>query len=388
MATIDWNLISIIVFYSIIAAYFYIKRKNITVQFKTIFLYKTQKFNALMEKISNCCPRFWRGFGYAAIPVGLAGMIFILSYLVYKLVQLFIVPTAAPSLSVVVPGVKIPGSPFIPFWYGIIALFFVIIVHEGAHGIVLAANKLRIKSSGVGMALFMPLAFVEPDEKQLEKQKVSTQLSVFAAGAFANFITAGIVYLLAMGIAPLAASAIVPSGAYFETVYDGKPADLAGLKHGDIIIGVDGTNIQNAADFEKYMLSTKPGQVVTLKTTEKTYTVNTIANPKNESRTYMGIEFRQNIDVRPDLNEKYGRLPFGLYYLLRLFYWVFALNLGIGIINLLPLGPIDGGRMARAVLHTKIEKKKAMKIFVLLSYLSLFLLLANIILPYITKAFA
>ena len=389
MAAIDWNLISIIVFYSIIAVYFYTKRKSVETQFNVIFLYKTKKFNVVMEKIANCCPRFWKWFGYASIPVGFTGMIFIVSYLAYALVKLFLVPSAAPSVSLVVPGVHIAGfTANLPFWYGIIALFFVIVVHEGAHGIVLAAHKLRIKSSGVGMALFLPLAFVEPDEKQLEKQKVTTQLSVFAAGAFSNFVNAGIVFLIAMLLAPVAASVITPSGAYFETITADKPAALAGIQSGDVIIGADNVKILQASDLEKYMLAVTPGQTITLKTAEKEYTVNTIQNPNNASRAYIGIEFKQDIAVRPDLKAKFGNLPFGLYYLLRLFYWIFALNIGIGIINLLPLGPIDGGRMAKAALHAKVQKKNAMKLFTILTYVSLFLLLANIIMPYFVKAFA
>jgi len=39
-------------------------------------------------------------------------------------------------------------------------------------------------------------------------------------------------------------------------------------------------------------------------------------------------------------------------------------------------------------LNAKMKKQPAMKVFVMISYLSLFLLLANIILPYITKALA
>lgn len=385
---IDLNLVSIIVFYSIIALYFYIKRKQIEVEYKIFFLYKTKRFNAVMEKIANCCPRFWRCYGLAAIPIGFLGMIFILSYLAYSLVKLIMVPTTIASLSVVVPGVRIPGSPFIPFWYGIIALFFVIVVHEGSHGIICAANKVRIKSSGVGLMAFLPLAFVEPDEKQLEKQKASTQLAVFAAGAFTNFVTAAIVVALAFLLAPVVTGALTPSGAYLETAYADKPAALAGLEHGDIIYYVDNQNTAQATDLEKYLISVKPGDTVTIKTADKTLDVKTIPNPKNESRAYMGIEFGQKMDVKPELKAKYGSLPFALYYLLKLFYWIFALNIGIGVINLLPLGPIDGGRMLRTALNAKMKKHAAMKVFVLLSYLSLFLLLANIILPYITKALA
>src|SRR3989344_5397773 len=137
---LDYNLISAAAFYIIVAILIYINRKNITVQNKVIFLYKTGRFNKLMERIAAISPRFWRLFGIAAVPVGFGAMLFIFGYLLYKLLQLFFAPAAAPSLSLVIPGVHIPGAAvFVPFWYGIIALFVVILVHEGAHGIVLAA---------------------------------------------------------------------------------------------------------------------------------------------------------------------------------------------------------------------------------------------------------
>jgi hypothetical protein len=42
------------------------------------------------------------------------------------------------------------------------------------------------------------MAFVEPDEKQLEKKGMWPQLMVFSAGSFANFLVAGLVLLIAM----------------------------------------------------------------------------------------------------------------------------------------------------------------------------------------------
>jgi membrane-associated protease RseP (regulator of RpoE activity) len=62
------------------------------------------------------------------------------------------------------------------------------------------------------------------------------------------------------------------------------------------------------------------------------------------------------------------------------------LNLGIGAINLLPLGPLDGGRMANIALNKRMKnKERAKKLFRWISMLSLLLLLANLIGPYVLK---
>lgn len=386
MLGIDLNLISIIIFYSLIALFFFIKRKKVEVQSKILFLYKTKRFNNLLKKIGTCCPRFWKWFGYLGIPVGFIVMIFIFAYLTYSLIQLFVVPSAAPTLSLVIPGVKIPGaSIFVPFWYGIISLFIVILVHEGAHGVVATALKQKIKSAGVGMMAVLPLAFVEPDEKKLVKQPAKTQLAVFSAGTMANFVTAAIVILLAsFVVAPVAANVILTDGIFVESVTKDMPAAMAGLSHGQIITAIDENEIKTVDDFKSYMLNITPGQTITIAANAINYQVTTIANPQNESLAHMGVQVRQNIDIKPELAAKYGSLPWGIWYLLQLMYWIFTLNLGIGAINLLPLGPIDGGRMADIALTKGMKnKERAKKLFVFISTLSLILLLANLIGPYI-----
>jgi len=386
---LDWNLISIIVFYSLIALFFFIKRKNVEVQSKIIFLYKTKRFNNLLKKIGTKFPRFWKWFGYAGIPVGFVVMFLIFGYLLYSLVKLFIVPQAAPTLSLVIPGVHIPGSSiFVPFWYGIIALFIVILVHEGAHGVVASALKQKIKSSGVGMMAVLPLAFVEPDEKKLEKQPAKTQLAIFSAGTMANFVTAAIVILLSLFlVAPVVSSVIVPNGTYLESVTSGMPAELAGLHHGQILTVIDGQDIVTVANFTNYMNNVKPGQAIILKADNENYEIITIQDPLNASKPHIGIQFRQNIGIKEELAQKYGKLPWIPWYLLQLMQWIFMLNLGIGMINLLPLGPIDGGRMANIALKSRMKnKEKAKKLFSIISALSLILLLANLIVPYIMKA--
>ena len=78
-----------------------------------------------------------------------------------------------------------------------------------------------------------------------------------------------------------------------------------------------------------------------------------------------------------------------------LLYWIFVINLGLGLANLLPLGPLDGGRMLLTGLTTMFSKRKntrtsksrrdrqALKAWSLISWITVALLLITILLPII-----
>ena len=51
-----------------------------------------------------------------------------------------------------------------------------------------------------------------------------------------------------------------------------------------------------------------------------------------------------------------GPIPWILFELLELFQWVAMLNLGIGLFNLLPLKPLDGGYMLEILLSYKLSE--------------------------------
>ena len=91
---------------------------------------------------------------------------------------------------------NVPGLGILPFWYWLIAIFVIAVVHEFSHGIVARAHNIPVKHTG--LAFFGPIigAFVEPDEKKLRAGKDITQYSVYAAGAFSNVILALLALLL------------------------------------------------------------------------------------------------------------------------------------------------------------------------------------------------
>ena len=52
-----------------------------------------------------------------------------------------------------------------------------------------------------------------------------------------------------------------------------------------------------------------------------------------------------------------GPLPWILFELAELFEWIAMLNLGIGLFNLLPLKPLDGGYMVEILLSYKLSEE-------------------------------
>ncbi|MGC8940871.1 MAG: site-2 protease family protein [Candidatus Nanoarchaeia archaeon] len=379
---LDWNLISIVSFYVIIFALIFIFRSKLEIQSKILFLFKTKRFNRLLERVAALNPKIWRALGLFGIFVGFVGMFLIFGYLGYALVKTFLEPSLPPTVSLVLPGIRVPGSSvFIPFWYGIIALFVVIVVHEGMHGIISEAFKIKVKSSGFGLLAVLPIAFVEPDESKLSKSSTRAQLSIFSAGALGNVLAAGFFLLFAFGLAPIVNSTIEPQGLYIDSVTTGLPAAEAGLKPGMIITELNDENVTKAENFVTKMAAVKPGDIIKVRANNQTYQIKTIENPTNKSKAYIGIYFKQNVGLKSAV-AKFGLLAWLPWHLLNLFYWIFTLNLGIGIINLLPLGPIDGGRMANLVIARAVaNKNKAKMLSTFITTLSLILLIGNIVGP-------
>jgi membrane-associated protease RseP (regulator of RpoE activity) len=389
------NIAAAVIFYLVFAIFLYIRRKKVEVQGKVIFLYRTERFNKLMKKIANLSPRFWRYFGYAAIPVGFIMMSLVFVLLSWQTWRILTIPNIGPQAQLLLPGpstLSVGPIQFISIGVFLFALLIIFVVHEGMHGIVASAWKVKIKNSGIGLMAIIPLAFVEPDEKQLMKKPLKAQLSVFAAGPMANFVASMFLILLVFGMVPAAAGLVnVLPGAKIDSVVAGFPAEQAGIQAGDVVIEANGKSVNSTQDLAASLTAVTPGGTVILKTAENSFDIKTVASPQNASKAYMGIVFKQNFQYDQKLVAKFGEgfvsnVYAGLQNLINLFNITALLNFLIGAINLLPLGPIDGGRMAHSTLQ-KFMKKKANKAFAFLTYASLALLIFNIVGPYVMKLF-
>lgn len=372
----------VFLFYSIIVFLVYVNRKKFDIQAKILALYKTKIGLKVINKIGNKHREIIKVLGLSGIGVGFIIMIYISFTLIKNLYDLLTIDGAQSAIALVLPGVRIPGSPiFIPLITGWLALFFVILVHEFAHGIVAVAHKIKVKSSGIFFLGPLMGAFVEPDEKQLTKKSDAIQYSVFAAGPFSNILLALLIAVITMLLLnPVLTELSEPIGFSIEGVTPGTPAEAAGLKPGMLFTSANNEPIIGYEPFILMLNKTKPGEVVNLGTAERNYPIKTAPHPQDPNKPFIGITGIMNEVKVKQQYQNLNWLNSILLFLSELFGLIVLLSLGIGVANLLPLGIADGGRMLQIVLKNTMGLKKGNKLWKDISILCLLLLVLNLIL--------
>ncbi|MFC1648167.1 site-2 protease family protein [Nanoarchaeota archaeon] len=367
----------VLIFYVALVLLIYKNREKFEFQGKVVAMYRTQIGIKAMQKLADRFrkPIIW--LAYVGIVVGYLGMLVILYFILLGMWNLIFVPNAPATLAPVIPGVKIPGSPiFVPFWYGMLSIFIVIVIHEFSHGVVSKAHKIPVKNSGFVMFGPIPGAFVEPDEKELKKRKPAVQNSLFAAGPFSNIITALIILgVFAFAVNPFISNAFQPSGFNLVDVTDGLPASIAGLDTTTLYTHVGDIPVSGTAEFIQALEELKPGETVLIGSEGSMNEVVATEHPDDTEKGYIGV----HCCTTQFTNQGFW-LQFTLI-ILELLNWVFILSLGLGLANLLPLGPVDGGRMYQLVCHKFFGKKKGDVIWAKTAFIMLALIVILIFTP-------
>ncbi len=352
-------------------------------------MFKTKLGIKQMDSIAKRLYKPLRYIGYFAVFIGFLGMLVIAEELVRNIINIVIKPEAVPGVGLVLPF-EVKGAFFVPFFYWIVSIFILAVVHEFSHGVMARRYGMQIKSSGfavLGIVLpVLPAAFVEPDEKELQSRPANEQLSVFAAGPFANIVFAFIIFgLLGLIAAPVVNSLLNFNGVEVTGFIEGDfPAKKAGMQEKEIIKEIDGIEVNYLENFTDALKNKKPGDKIKIITDKNNYSIELGKNPQNESMPYLGVYVQQNREVKPYVAEKYGKILSGIVlWFLGLFYWLYLLNLGIGLFNLVPIGPIDGGRMLKVALHKFFKKKRADNLWKAISAFFLVLVIITIMVSFL-----
>jgi membrane-associated protease RseP (regulator of RpoE activity) len=349
-----YDLAFLVLFTALAVIFLYKRRKNLKRQ-GLLYLYPTRIGINIIEKTSTKYAKILRPLQYVIIACGYILMVSVL-LLTVKLTWNYFTTSIAeqvkvPILMPLIPYIdKIFNLSFLPpfyFTYWIIIIAVIAIPHEFAHGIFARLNKIKVHSTGFGFLGPFLAAFVEPDEKQLEKSKKFSQLSILAAGTFANiiftlfsviliwlfFITAfsasGVSFatysysivnisdinevnniqinsveqiggLLSANLTQLVAN----NNTYFTTksafensidkkidqiiVFDDSPALNAGLT--GAITEIDGKSVQSYSQLRSAISSTTPGETVNVKTMKDGVVSDFQVTMQNKSgKSYLGI---------------------------------------------------------------------------------------------------
>lgn len=355
-------------------------------------MYRTKFGIAFMEKAAKKIPRILKWAAYAGVFIGFLGMVLISYSLIHNLIRMITTPATTAGVALVLPF-KVKGSFYVPFLYWIISIFILAVIHEFSHGVISRVYGVKIKSSGFAflgiLVPVLPAAFVEPDQKEMNKKSSTARLSVFAAGPFANIVFAAFVALLFLLLfTPLANAIFEPAGIEIGGYVGGEnmtyPAEQANISEGEIIIKINDVEVPAIENFTVALESTRPGQQVKIETNTSNYTITLAQDPQDENKSYLGVYVRQNSEISEDFREKYGRIATStLIWIIGLFYWFYILNLGIGLFNLVPIGPLDGGRMLHTVLTKYLREDIALRVWKLVGSAFLFIILISILFTFI-----
>ena len=140
-----------------------------------------------------------------------------------------------------------------------------------------------------------------------------------------------------------------PDGVLILSIIEGSGAEKAGLQKDDIITGIEGVPIITPLDFQKVDL--KPGETVTVTVNrdrqQLEFPVEIMPSPDDPDKGLVGI-MRDNAFYKPVYNFIEWDPQVSMFLL-----WLWMISFFIGIINMLPLPILDGGKF----IYTIIEKK-------------------------------
>lgn len=378
--------IAAIIFIVVLAIFLLIKRKQVVVQ-KALFpilyvvMYRSSLGLKAMSSWAKKFPRVLDVLAKIGVVVGFIGMLLVSFEIVAGSFKL-ITTDSAPGIQPVLPF-EAKGVFFVPFLYWIISIFLLAVVHEFAHGVISRLYNIPVKSSGFAFLCaivpIVPAAFVEPDEKMLSKRKAWHQLGVFAAGPFSNFLFALLIFGAAFALTPVVESAFHVTGLELASVVEGGPLESK-LAKGDVISSIDGTSVTSADELTAALQGKNAGDEVLLATTKGDIQATLASHPQNESKPFLGVTARPHVEAKQEFVEQYGDWSAnGLQWFSGLLVWLMLLNVGIGLFNLLPIGPLDGGRMFQLVCLKLFKKETASKIMGMTSLAFMVLIIANIV---------
>lgn len=274
--------------------------------------------------------------------------------------------SACPGVAPVIPGIEIPKVPIVVPLHAWISLLIILIIHEGMHGIVARRQKLKVKSSGVILLGFLPIAaFVEPDEREVAAAEPRKALRLFAAGPTANILAMVLIQIFVIFLVLILVTFVSPwaipiklaavkgveitkidqNTEWCGTYYDSPAYGV--LEEGMIIRKVNDRNVSTIADvqLERQQHIYEP---ITFLLEKDSNLIEKTLTPNELGMFGFTMENIPNEDYTPPVG--YNLFVAGVSIFDNFIGWLFILNFLIAIVNFLPMLPFDGGRIIKIML--------------------------------------
>jgi membrane-associated protease RseP (regulator of RpoE activity) len=322
--------------------------------------YKNTRVQDALTKVLGRTKRGIRVFADVSVVAGFIMMGFGFWFLIDNVNKFFDKPEDFSALTVLIPGVTLTSSSAI--LYFLLSIPIVLVIHEGAHGIVATLEKIRIKTGGFAIFIAMFAGFVEPDDEEFNKAKKISKLRVIGAGATSNVIFAfalGAILLTNPFFAIIVPEPLksafyeIPEGVTVLSIMPGTGAEKAGLQPNDIITSINDIQIITPLDFTKVNLAPGDTAIINaLRNDQKIQLqVEITPSPDDPKKGLIGIMRDNSISYKPVYNFIEWKNPELSMFLL----WLWMISFFIGIINMLPLPILDGGKFIHSIIDKKLS---------------------------------
>ena len=324
--------------------------------------YKNYGVQSTLTKMLGRTRRGIRVFADVSVIAGFLMMGFAFWFLLNNVLNYFVEPSEFAELTILIPGVTLTSSASIAYF--LLSIPIVLVIHEGAHGIVATLEKIKIKTGGFAIFIALFAGFVEPDEEDFDKAKKISKLRVIGAGATSNVLFSfalGAILLTNPLFAIIVPEPILgwmyeePDGVLILSIIEGSGAEKAGLLPNDIITAVNEIDVKTALDFQKANIV--PGDTVNvsiLRSGEQLeFPVVIMPSEDDPERGLIGIMRDNSFAYKPIYNFiEWNNLSVSMFLL-----WLWMISFFIGIINMLPLPILDGGKFIHSIIDKKISDK-------------------------------
>jgi len=351
-------------------------------------VYKNQSVQSVLTRILSRTRRGIRIFADVSVVAGFLMMGFAFWFLISNISKFFVEPSEFAELTVLIPGVTLTSASAITYF--LLSIPIVLVIHEGAHGIVATLEKIKIKTGGFAIFIALFAGFVEPDEEEFNNAKKISKLRVIGAGATAN-----VLFALVLGVIlltnPLFALVLpepllswfyeVPEGVVILSIIEGFGAEKAGLQENDLITKINDIRIVSPVDFLKEKLN--PGDIATVLVLrgeqELQFSIEIMPAPDDPERGLIGIMRDNTLAFIPI----YDFIEWNNFQLSMFLLWLWMISFFIGIINMLPLPILDGGKFIHSIIDKKISDKAVNGVMWGIYGITLTIFALNIALSYI-----
>jgi len=331
-------------------------------------VYKNKSVNDVLIKLLGRTKRSVKVFADLSVVAGFIMMGFAFYFLGNNILNYFAAQNDFQQLTVLIPGVTLTSAPAITYF--LLSIPIVLVIHEGAHGIVAALEKIKIKTGGFAIFIALFAGFVEPDEKEFEKAKKISKLRVIGAGATSNVLFAIVlgaimltnpIFGMVLESIPLFGEPILntfyelSTGVLILSIIENSGAEQAGLLANDVITSINGIPIHGPADFPIL----NPGEIASVTvlrdSQELEFGLEVMPAPDDPERGLIGIMRDNSIPYNPVMNFiDWKNIDFNISMFLL---WLWMISFFIGIINMLPLPILDGGKFIHIIIDKRIPEK-------------------------------